>query len=102
MSEGQIPKEIQKLSFEAALEELEAIVEGLEQGVGQLDDAIKDYERGTHLKKHCDDKLRQARERLERKHNLQHVPGAPRVAVQAARVEERDAGAARAGGLGRR
>ena len=63
MSEGQIPKEIQKLSFEAALEELEAIVVGLEQGVGQLDDAIKDHERGTHLKKHCDEKLRQARER---------------------------------------
>ena len=66
MSEGQIPKEIQKLSFEAALEELEAIVVGLEQGVGQLDDAIKDYERGTHLKKHCDDKLRQARERVDK------------------------------------
>ncbi|MEE2760103.1 MAG: exodeoxyribonuclease VII small subunit [Pseudomonadota bacterium] len=66
MSEGQIPKEIQKLTFEAALEELEAIVEGLEQGVGQLDDAIKDYERGTHLKKHCDEKLRQARERVDK------------------------------------
>lgn len=66
MSEGQIPKEIQKLSFEAALEELEAIVEGLEQGVVQLDDAIKDYERGTHLKKHCDEKLRQARERVDK------------------------------------
>ena len=66
MSEGQIPKEIQKLSFEAALEELEAIVVGLEQGVGQLDDAIKDYERGTHLKKHCDEKLRQARERVDK------------------------------------
>ena len=66
MSEGQTPKEIQKLSFEAALEELEAIVEGLEQGVGQLDDAIKDYERGTHLKKHCDEKLRQARERVDK------------------------------------
>ena len=29
-------------------------------------DAIKDYERGTHLKKHCDEKLRQARERVDK------------------------------------
>jgi exodeoxyribonuclease VII small subunit len=66
MSEEAIPKEIKKLSFEAALDELEGIVEELEQGSGQLDDAIKAYERGTHLKKHCEEKLRAARERVEK------------------------------------
>ncbi|MBT3173178.1 MAG: exodeoxyribonuclease VII small subunit [Rhodospirillaceae bacterium] len=66
MSEEAIPKDIEKLSFEEALEELEAIVEALEQGSGLLDDAIKAYERGTYLKKHCDTKLRAARERVDK------------------------------------
>lgn len=66
MSEEAIPKDIEKLSFEEALEELEAIVEALEQGSGLLDDAIKAYERGTYLKKHCDAKLRAARERVDK------------------------------------
>ncbi len=66
MSEEAIPKDIEKLSFEEALEELEAIVEALEQGSGLLDDAIKAYERGTFLKKHCDAKLRAARERVDK------------------------------------
>ena len=66
MAKEEIPEAIKKLSFEDALDELEAIVEGLEQGSGQLDDAIKAYERGTHLKKHCDEKLRAARERVDK------------------------------------
>ena len=66
MSKEEIPKDTKTLSFEDALDELEAIVEGLEQGSGQLDNAIKAYERGTHLKKHCDEKLRAARERVDK------------------------------------
>ena len=66
MSKEEIPKDIKSLSFEDALDKLETIVEGLEKGSGQLDDAIKAYERGTHLKKHCDEKLRQARERVDK------------------------------------
>ena len=66
MSEEAIPKDIEKLSFEKALEELETIVDALEQGSGLLDDAIKAYERGTFLKKHCDAKLRAARERVDK------------------------------------
>jgi len=66
MSEEAIPKDIEKLSFEDALGELETIVEALEQGSGLLDDAIKAYERGTFLKKYCDAKLRAARERVDK------------------------------------
>ncbi len=66
MSEEAIPKDIEKLNFEDALEELETIVEALEHGSGLLDDAIKAYERGTFLKKHCDAKLRAARERVDK------------------------------------
>ncbi len=61
-----IPGDIQKLSFEAALAELEKIVGDLEQGSNKLDQAIDAYSRGTALKKHCEAKLRDAKERIEK------------------------------------
>lgn len=61
-----IPQDIQALSFEDALAELEAIVQRLEQGKGALEDAIDAYERGSALRRHCEAKLRDARERVER------------------------------------
>ncbi len=69
MSEKQqdkIPADIKKLDFEDALEELEDIVRALEEGSGALDDAIKAYERGAMLKKHCEQKLTEARTRVEK------------------------------------
>lgn len=64
-SQDKIPADIKKLSFEDALEELEDIVRTLEEGSGALDDAIKAYERGAWLKKHCEQKLQEARTRVE-------------------------------------
>ena len=61
-----IPQDIAKMSFEAALAELEGIVRLLEEGKGKLDAAIDSYERGAALKRHCEEKLRQARERIEK------------------------------------
>jgi len=61
-----IPEDIRQLSFEDALAELEAIVQGLEQGKGALDQAISAYERGSALRRHCEAKLKDARERVER------------------------------------
>ena len=58
--------DITSLSFEAALAELEAIVSRLEQGKARLDDAIGAYERGALLKSHCEAKLREAREKVEK------------------------------------
>jgi formate--tetrahydrofolate ligase len=46
--------DIAKMSFEDALEELEEIGHELEQGKGKLDDAIRSYERGAALKRHCE------------------------------------------------
>jgi exodeoxyribonuclease VII small subunit len=60
------PPAIDALSFEQALAELETIVNRLEQGKVSLDDAIAAYERGAALKRHCETKLREARERVER------------------------------------
>lgn len=58
--------DIETLSFEDALRELERIVEGLERGQGSLDDAIAAYERGARLKKYCQAKLEEARLKVEK------------------------------------
>lgn len=59
-------RNISDLSFEEALAELESIVANLEQGKASLDAAISSYERGAALKQHCEAKLREAREKVER------------------------------------
>ncbi len=59
-------EEIDRLSFEDALAELEGIVRELESGQGDLEKAIADYERGTQLKDHCMKKLNQAKLKVEK------------------------------------
>jgi exodeoxyribonuclease VII small subunit len=59
-------KEIDSLSFEEALGELESIVQRLEKGELGLEDAIATYERGVGLKRRCEDKLRDAQLRVEK------------------------------------
>jgi len=61
-----IPKDILKLSFEEALAELEGIVRDLDDGRGELEGAIKAFERGTLLKRHCEAKLKEAEARIEK------------------------------------
>ncbi len=58
--------DVKKMSFEEALAELERIVSELEEGGGSLDQAINAYERGTALKKQCEEKLKQAKQRIEK------------------------------------
>ncbi|MBL6933645.1 MAG: exodeoxyribonuclease VII small subunit [Rhodospirillales bacterium] len=66
MAKNNIPADIAKLSFEDALEQLEDIVRELEEGSGELDASIKAYERGAHLKLHCEGKLKEAQQRVEK------------------------------------
>ena len=54
------------MSFEEALAELEAIVQKLERGQLDLESSIQAYERGTALRAHCADKLRQVQLRVEK------------------------------------
>ncbi len=54
------------LSFEAALSELETIVRQLEEGKIPLEDAVKAYEKGSYLRKLCEEKLNEARLRIEK------------------------------------
>lgn len=52
------------LSFEQAMSELEDVVKKLEGSQVALDDSIAMYERGALLKKHCEEKLREAEEKV--------------------------------------
>ncbi len=61
-----LPKDIAGLSFEDALKELEGIVQQLERGQVKLDEAISAYERGALLKKHCEQKLAEAKMKVEK------------------------------------
>lgn len=58
--------EIADMTFEQALAELEQVVAKLERGDVPLDDSIALYERGAALRKHCQDKLAQAEEKVSR------------------------------------
>lgn len=57
---------IEKLSFEQALAELEQIVKTLESGNIELDKSIVQYERGEKLKQYCSQKLQEAEQRVEK------------------------------------
>lgn len=58
--------EIEKMTFEQALEELEKIVEALEQGNVPLDQSIGYYERGEKLRNHCRKLLAAAEDKVEK------------------------------------
>ncbi len=60
------PADLAALPFEAALAELEAIVDKLEKGSVPLEESIRIYERGEALKAHCDRLLREAEMRIEK------------------------------------
>ena len=66
MSDPTADADIAAMSFEDALAELEQIVRRLEAGQVKLDDAIQSYERGAQLKQHCERKLNEAQQRVDR------------------------------------
>lgn len=58
--------DIKTLSFEEAMRELEATVGKLETGEATLEESIALYERGAALRTHCETRLREAEERVEK------------------------------------
>lgn len=66
MSENTTQADIDAMSFEQALAELEKIVSALEQGDVPLDKSIAYYERGEALKNHCDKLLKAAEDKIEK------------------------------------
>ena len=59
-------KEIDDLTFEEALKNLEVIVEELNDDKLELEKAIQAYEKGVKLKNICEQKLKNAKERIEK------------------------------------
>ncbi len=57
---------VEELSFEAAMSELETIVDKLEKGNVPLEESIAYYERGEALKTRCDTLLKNAEMRVEK------------------------------------
>jgi len=55
---------VAEMSFEDAMRELEKVVSDLERGDVALEDSIKLYQRGAELKKHCEEKLKAAEEKV--------------------------------------
>jgi exodeoxyribonuclease VII small subunit len=58
--------DINDMTFERALKELEGIVNRLERGDVELEESISIYERGEVLKGHCDKLLKQAEAKVEK------------------------------------
>lgn len=56
--------DVKEMSFEQAIAELEKVVGQLERGDVALDESIALYERGAELRKRCQDKLKEAEEKV--------------------------------------
>ncbi len=56
--------DVNEMSFEDAMKELEAVVGQLERGDVALDASIALYERGAALKARCEAKLKEAEEKV--------------------------------------
>ncbi|WP_036259328.1 exodeoxyribonuclease VII small subunit [Methylocapsa aurea] len=60
------PEDVAALPFERAIKELEEIVDRLEKGSVELEESIAIYARGEALKKHCENLLKSAEQRIEK------------------------------------
>jgi exodeoxyribonuclease VII small subunit len=54
-----------KAGFEQALHELESLVETMEKGDMELEEALKSFERGVFLARQCGDILSKAEQRVQ-------------------------------------
>jgi exodeoxyribonuclease VII small subunit len=59
-------KPVTELSFEQALDELDALVRRMEAGEMALDDSIAAYKRGAELAKFCQAKLAAAEQEIKK------------------------------------
>ncbi len=55
---------VNEMSFEEAMSELESVVQQLESGDVELEASIQLYERGAALKRRCEEKLKDAEEKV--------------------------------------
>ena len=64
ISGGTVARKKQGVEFEAALEELEGLVERMEEGELSLEESLKTYERGIELSRACEKSLEAAEQRI--------------------------------------
>lgn len=60
-----VSKTAEELDFEAAIKELESLVERMEQGDQSLEQSLKDFERGVELTRTCQKALKQAEQKVQ-------------------------------------
>ncbi len=61
-----MPKKQTMPDFEAALAELEKLVERMESGEQNLEEALRSFQRGIELTRTCQQALKQAEQRVEK------------------------------------
>lgn len=81
-----VSKKPKPVDFEAAMEELEAIVEKLEHGDLPLEESLRQFERGVELTRSCQAALKQAEQKVK---VLTAKPGAA-AALEDFEPEDRD------------
>jgi exodeoxyribonuclease VII small subunit len=59
-----VTKKTRKIDFEAAMTELEGIVERLEHGDLPLEESLQQFERGVELTRSCQAALKQAEQKV--------------------------------------
>jgi exodeoxyribonuclease VII small subunit len=64
MPENPGPQDLSPLTFEKALEELEALVGRMEDGKLPLEESLAAYQRGAELIRFCESKLTDAQARI--------------------------------------
>ena len=56
---------IEELTFEEAMKQLQSLVSDLESGNAPLDKSLELFERGVSLVKHCNEKLDKAEQKVK-------------------------------------
>ena len=69
--------ELEKLTFEEAMQELEKLVDSLDKGDVSLDEAIAAYDRGSQLKDYCQKKLHDAKMKVETIQSSENIDTIP-------------------------
>ncbi len=70
--------ELEKLTFEEAMQELEKLVDSLDKGDASLDEAIAAYDRGSQLKDYCQKKLHDAKMKVETIQSSENIDTIPK------------------------
>lgn len=66
MAKSAAPKPVSELTFEQALDELDALVRRMEAGELSLDASIEAYRRGAELARHCQARLAAAEQEIRK------------------------------------